>query len=137
MFTESEKNIFPYTYKGRTYFADPLQVRRKFIQFSHGEIDQILQDAGEVFPWETSTDSRTGQPVPPMASLEDRDMGKELAREQAEQRRFEVVCQVFDFPPFDPASGEGTLEHEAVSVLVQWLEWLSKKKRTGANSVTY
>lgn len=137
MFPEKDKQIFPYDYKGRTYFADPLQVRRKFIQASFGEIDQILRDASETFPWEPSIDPRTGEALPPMAPIEDRDPNKEMQREQAEQRRFEVVCQVFELPPFDPLTGEGTREEEAIAILVQWLEWIAKKKRPAANSVTY
>src|SRR5262245_9391405 len=47
-----------------------------------------------------------------------------------------AAVAAFDLPPFDQATGQGTLEDEALNVLSRFLAWRDQKKTTTATPPT-
>lgn len=120
-FSPEEKLVFCYMLPdagptgARQVYADPLEVRRRLIQVSHGEFDQALTDAAE-------------PEKPDAATL--------LVQTNAQEKLVSYARQVFELPPISREKGEGYTEAVVLNVLYQFLEWLEKNVSSGATTPT-
>jgi hypothetical protein len=109
--SESNRNIFEYQSGGKTVFADPLQVIRAL----HGAM------AGEIHKWLSRTDPKTTDSTLVV---------------QAWNKLIPATRQAFRLMPFNPETGHGTTDADAIGVLKSFLAWRSKKKVKSASSPT-
>lgn len=123
LFSPEERLIFCYMIPDagetgqKAIYADPLVVRRRLMQTTHGEFDQILADASEPDP---------GAPL-------EADIGV-MARITAQEKLAACARETFNLPPINPATGEGFTEAIALNVLDQFLEWLAKNVSAGGTT---
>lgn len=120
LFSPEERLIFCYMIPDagetgqKAIYADPLAVRRRLMQTTHGEFDQILSDSAEPEP---GTE----------------DIGV-MARIAAQEKLAACARETFNLPPINPATGEGFTEAIALNVLDQFLEWLAKNVSAGGTT---
>lgn len=113
LFADNEKLIFSYDLGGEKRYADPLEVRRKLIRATAGEINDIIRDSQPQVVDDGETPSGA-TPVESMAALDAREKLVGAAR------------VAFDLPPLDQKTGEGVPESEVHRVLNECLFWLKK-----------
>jgi len=104
-----EKKIFAYEVGGKVVFGDPAKLLRLLWFHSDGQFKELLNQ-------HISADEKVSSP--------------------ATDKLVQVVCDTFDLPAFDSATGEGTTEGEVLEVLEQFLNWLDTKKKSTAPSPT-
>lgn len=115
LFADNEKLIFSYDLGGEKRYADPLEVRRKLIRATAGEINDIIRDSQPQPQAEDDGETPSGStPVESVAALDAREKLVGAAR------------IAFDLPPLDPKTGEGVPESEVHRVLNECLFWLKK-----------
>lgn len=108
LFADNEKLVFCYEIGGEKRYADPLEIRRRLIRATSGEINDILKDAGR------RVDPDSGNPIENVATL------------AAQEKRTEAGREAFDLPPLNPKTGDGVPESEVVRILGEFLRWLEK-----------
>ena len=112
MFSDEARNVFKYNDGTKDVYADPLDVRRRMMRATNGEMDLILEDYGR--------------------KVKDAD-GKFLPEEYmrkatAEESLATAVREAFRLPPFDPETGLGATDSRALEVFVEFDGWLAKNE---------
>ena len=115
MFEDRDRLVFRYQVDDRTVYADPLALRRRLVQATGGEINQLLREAAD---------------PPPGGAY---DPSQELACLAARERLAAAILAAFDLPPFDPATGGGTTEAVALAPLWEFTDWLEKNGSGGGS----
>lgn len=111
MFNEAERRIFgPYFNGVEMVYADPLRIYRQLQAALDGDTNAYLERMRS----EAAADSNT-----------------------AKDRVLAAVISVFGMPAFDPKTGQGTLEQDAMAVLRNYLEFMHAKKEMGQSLRTY
>ena len=121
MFSESERNVFFYLER----WFDPLRVWRRLQQATQGELRQLLALAQT---------PKVPDDLPP----EEKEAVQQVTPQQmaARDRLLEAVPHAFELPPFDPSTGTGLLEEQAMGLLFQYLAWMEEKKTKPSPSPT-
>lgn len=110
MFNEAERRIFgPYFNGVGLVFADPLRVHRLLHHCLDGEVNKQLA----------------------LARSEN-----EAERFQAWEKLIPATVYALDLKPFDPATGQGSLEQDVKAALRAYLEFMDEKKDQGLTSQT-
>jgi hypothetical protein len=128
-FPERQRLVYRYHNGAKEVFADPLVLRRKMIQAGRGELNQILREAVEpAAPTEEGADSGDAGGGGGVG------VADECVRLQAQERRAQIVYEAFGLVPFDPETGGGVTEIEAIAVLHDFLGWLEGNASRAGNS---
>lgn len=99
-------------------YADPIAVKRMLHIATGGRLNKLIEDANrdahgpEAFPLDDESPER-------------------LAALQARGVLATATCHAFGLPLFDPTTGEGLTEEEALALLREYLLWLDQKKTSG------
>lgn len=127
MWAEQDRQIFSFVYKGEMRFADPVKVVRLMLQHTAGLWDRICKDVNRLYPSRPEDDDHprpAAQPGTP-----------EYAQGQAARGVLaEAALAAFGLPPFDPYTGQGALEDEALTILGEFTAWQKQKKTTGGTT---
>lgn len=118
MFSAPEKRIFQYHDGKNIVCADPLAIRRKIIQASHGTFDTIFKSA--------SGDD-------PISGDQGADASGKVRQASAEDSLLAIVREVFGLDPFDRNTGAGCMDDHVFHVLNSFHEWLEKNAKAGGN----
>jgi len=111
---------FVYTVQGDKLFADPLRVRRLFLEATDGRGWQYIADLDRA---RTELDKLTGDDPKIVAQR----AVLEVAKVKIEGALAEATITAFDMPPFDPTTGEGVTEYDALDILRQFMEYAEGK----------
>jgi hypothetical protein len=124
MFPESVRGIFQYEYQGQLLHADPIRILRLLSIHTGGRLTQLVEDARHL-------QDRTKEDGPPAAQpgTPEYQAGKVAVGILAD-----ATTQAFGLAPFDPYTGEGTLEAEALELLATFTRWMQQKKTPGGTS---
>lgn len=111
MFTEQERRIYgPYQDgRGNQVFADPEAVYRHLMAETAGELNAITSQYNE----------------------------SELGMAIVAERLASAAIVAFDLKPFDKATGQGTLQDDALNLVGNFLDWRDQKKTPPAASPTF
>lgn len=111
------RDIYPYTLPdGRTVFGDPVALLRELKLVTRGRLNDLL-----------GAQARLAE-IPREETPSEDILAAGLA---ATGQLVEAALAVFRLPAFDPETGQGTLEDEALTVLANFLNWLHEKKTSG------
>ncbi len=105
-----DRDIFQATLPdGGSRYYDPLAVGRRLIEATKNQLAEIV----------------------------DRTQAADVVVQEVAFGRLADACiAAFQLPPFDPATGLGTLESESLAVYEQYAVWLNKKKVNTGDSAT-
>ena len=123
MWQEQDRQIFAYFANGAQLWADPIRAHRLMLQHTAGKLNDLIAKANKGAKTEHQMPAEPGT-VEYVQALEAKGI---LA---------EAATAAFGLMPFDPATGQGTLESEALDVLIQFLAWLDQKKTTGGTTTS-
>lgn len=105
MFNEAERRIFgPYFNGAEMVFADPIRVHRRLHFMLDGETNKYLA----LYRSEN-----------------------EVERYQAKEKLLPAAIYALDMVPFDPKTGQGSLEQDVMAALRAYLEFMDEKKEVG------
>ena len=121
MFPQNERNVFGFQYQGTLVYADPIAVLRALKLATRGRLSKLIEEANAINP----------VPGPDAAPPPDPEDPRHLTALLARGGLAGAVVSAFGLPPFDPMSGQGTLEEEALDLLRAFLEWQHAKKLSG------
>lgn len=107
MFTDEEKRIFRYEFRGEVKYADPLRIKRLLQIATDGNFDNLVDD-------QRGSD--------------------EVKKAVANGILAESTAAAFEFTLVDPDTGEGATEDEAIDLLRDFLTWIEKKNMSGGTS---
>lgn len=99
-FTEQDRRIFSYQYRGRPQFGDPLAVDRRLRGALGADADDVLRQANS--------------PDPAIA-------------DPAGERLMDAVRHALQLPPFDPETGDGATEEDCRDALAAFDAFMQKK----------
>lgn len=125
MYTPEERRIFRFVLtfpSGQQVprYADPIAVKRNLHIATGGRLNKLIADANK--------DVRTAD-NPPL----DDESPERMAALQARGTLAGAACYAFELPRFDPMTGDGMTEEEAMSLLMEYLTWLDQKKTSGGS----
>jgi hypothetical protein len=103
-----EKEVYRYELHGQECFADPLACYRRVLEACQGDLGSELEAVRR----------------PPPGTVE--QAPELMNRLGAEERLAEASRKGFGLPAFDPATGEGATDAQALRVLYDFLGWLEK-----------
>lgn len=113
MYEENERLIYgPFDRgDGIHVFADPVRVKRRLTKLLDGQPGKVIRRSRD-------------------------ETAPELALE-AEERVIAATARAFDLIPFDPETGGGVRDDQAIALLNDFLSWLDQKKTSAATSPTW
>lgn len=120
MFTEQDRNIFPYFDGAVKVFGDPLAIHARFTLACEGEPNNLLQDAEEL---PELKEGEMRDPEPPARTCQ---------RIAAQQRLRLAARAALEMVAYDKATGSGATDDMVDAALWSWLEWLESKKKPSA-----
>jgi hypothetical protein len=109
MYSPAERAIYVWSDGRQDWHVDPLRAYRRLVRALAGEQDAVIERA------------RSDDP---------------LAATGAKERLADAAREAFGLEPFDPATGQGTLDAEAEALLYDFLGWLQSKKGSPPTSPT-
>src|ERR1700679_4142227 len=108
MFTEEQKAVFSFTWRGKTTFVDPLLMLWELDNLAGGSLQELLVKVNS---------PEYGIAAPAM------------------QRLAYAVCIGFKLgQPFNPETGQGVQYGDWIDVLNGFTTWMESKKKTGSDS---
>ncbi len=108
MFTEEDRKVFKYNDGAKDVFADPLDLRRKMVRATNGELDLILEE------YAMRPTGEGGKATPT----------DYIRKATAEERLAAAARETFSLQPLNPATGEGVTDRMAIKVFIQLDEHL-------------
>jgi hypothetical protein len=121
MWQEDDRRIFAFEFRGQTQFADPVRIHRLLLQATAGQLNAVCERANRVIPDHDN-------PAEPGTM-------DYVAAYEARGTLAKAALSAFALEPFDPTTGTGTLESEAMAILYAYLQWESQKKTTGGTTI--
>lgn len=101
MFTDAEREIFPYFNGKQNVMGDPMKIRRRLYNRLGGDPNTVLNEARSDIP---------------------------EVKDKATERLMAAVVYAFDMVPFNPQTGEGALEKHCNAALNSFVAWIEEKK---------
>lgn len=127
MFTDRERLVFCFDYRGEKRYADPLAVQRLLLRRTAGEFHRLRSEAAE----DVSAAPLPEGALPEMAAAH--RAAAVMARLDAEEGLLDAVRHAFGLPAFDHATGDGATDAEALATLYAWEEWMEKNGGAAGN----
>lgn len=120
MFTDVERAIFGYSFRGQQRFVDPMAVRRTLAQRLGGDIEKVVDQVLKVVP--VSVDDPLTLVAAPESLV-------------AQERFWPAVRAAFVLPTADPTRNDWPSEDELVALWNDFQAWESKKNAPGENGL--
>lgn len=117
MFTDEDRQIFPYHDGAKKVFGDPVEIQRRMNAALEGDVNGVVEKSNE-FREDIGED---GQP------LIVRLVSPQMALDYREKLNA-AICSAFRLAPFDPATGQGMTSAMLLKVWNAFTDWMEQKK---------
>ena len=121
---EEERRVFQCVFGQTMIHADPIAVHRRMKICTGGRFGKLIEDANVL----NARPDEPGYTPPP------EDHPEHLQALIARGVLAGAVIQAFELQPFDPMTGQGVLEEEALALLYKYLVWMDGKKKVAGHS---
>ncbi len=111
MYTQAEREIYQFVWRGETRYADPLYAWRAIHAQTRGRYNEFAE-----------------------AMKADRASGDPNAAQEAAEAIYAAGLVAFGLPAFSPKSPDGALRREVFDILNDFMEYIERGKASGANS---
>ncbi len=126
-FKPSDTEIFLFAWPdGSEGRADPLRLKRRMDQATHGKRDDLYDAAIQPL---YAIDEATGKYALPLTPLPDFQR-LQFEASQAQERLIAATAYAFEVAQYDPATGEGALEDWLWDTALALDDWLQKKSES-------